>query len=250
MKYNEQEIVEKYNNGQNTLSLAKELKTYNTTIRRILLRNNVKIRSYSEAQRRVKYNPFSLEKSQYWLGLLATDGCITNGKVILDLHERDKDILDKYIEHSQAPVNLNRQRSKTFGTSNQLRAEFTNKETVDFLIRWGITPRKSKTLKINFPMTWDFIRGVIDGDGCISLTNKGKGIRISITTSSAEFFTQLKDFFKANDIHVTKHVKENQLYMIMIDSKEDVLKCYYNLYNSDGPFMKRKQQKFGSVIQK
>lgn len=109
MKYNEQEIVEKYNNGQNTLSLAKELKTYNTTIRRILLRNNVKIRSYSEAQCKVKYNPFSLEKSQYWLGLLATDGCITNGRIILDLHERDKEILDKYIEHIQAPINLNRQ---------------------------------------------------------------------------------------------------------------------------------------------
>ncbi len=65
MKYNEQEIVEKYNNKVNTVILARELGTYNTTIRRILLRNNIKLRSSGEVQAKVKSNPFSIEKSQY-----------------------------------------------------------------------------------------------------------------------------------------------------------------------------------------
>ena len=153
MKYNEQEIIEKYSNGQNTLSLARELGTYNTTIRRILLRRNVKIRSNSEIQSKVKKNPFSLLNSQYWLGLLASDGCITKNRVILELHKQDREVLEQYISHIGAPLNLNVQKSKTFGTNNQLRVDFTNKESVAFLIDQGITPKKSKTLKINFPLT-------------------------------------------------------------------------------------------------
>lgn len=180
---------------------------------------------------------------------MATDGCITNGRVVLDLHKRDKETLEKYIEHIAAPINLNKQKSKQFGTENQLRAEFTNKETVDYLTNLGITPRKSKTLKINFPITWEFVRGVIDGDGSVSLINKNTGIKISIATASIEFYKQLQEFFDREGIKFTVS-NNNKLFQIFIQTKESVLKCYYNLYNGDGVFMKRKQQKYGSVIQK
>lgn len=61
MKYDEQFIIEKYVAGQNAKAIATELGTYNTTIRRILLRNNISLRGVSEVNRIVKHNPLSIE---------------------------------------------------------------------------------------------------------------------------------------------------------------------------------------------
>ena len=58
--------------------------TSNTAIRRVLLRYNVIPRDISKANRYCKHNPFKSYKkhdeySEYFLGLLLTDGCISKG---------------------------------------------------------------------------------------------------------------------------------------------------------------------------
>lgn len=73
---NELEIVRLYvDEHKNTNEIAKIFNTYNTTIRRILLRNNVELRSYGVARRRVNLEDIKDKEGtsdfDYFLGLLA-----------------------------------------------------------------------------------------------------------------------------------------------------------------------------------
>ena len=55
-KEKEQYVVEQYRDeGRDTVQIAKELDTYNTTIRRILIRNNVKLISTADRLRKVTH---------------------------------------------------------------------------------------------------------------------------------------------------------------------------------------------------
>ena len=84
-RLNDNYIIKEYLSGRTQQNIAKELHTYNTSIRRVLLRNNIKIRSNSEIQRFVNYNPFPKKENQYWVGLFAADSCITNNDIVLGL---------------------------------------------------------------------------------------------------------------------------------------------------------------------
>ena len=65
----EQSIISDYQMGLNTVEIAKKWNTYNTSIRRVLLRYGITPRTSKEANTRVKVNPFKLEdeKSEYFL---------------------------------------------------------------------------------------------------------------------------------------------------------------------------------------
>ena len=76
-KDNIQWIIEIYQAGWNQVALAAEFQNAtNTTIRRILKRNNIEIRGNGIDQRKVKHNPFedlNSPKVQYWLVAFLTD---------------------------------------------------------------------------------------------------------------------------------------------------------------------------------
>lgn len=141
MRYNEEYIVNEYTKGRHTNEIAKELGTYNTTIRRILLRNKVELRGIGLAQRLLKDNPF-MSNADYWLGLLATDGCNTKGAIILELQEQDRHILEDYQKFLGGQVNINTTNHKASGKI-LYRVSFRNSEVTTYLSSLGITPRKS-----------------------------------------------------------------------------------------------------------
>jgi intein-encoded DNA endonuclease-like protein len=70
----QKQIIDLYLNGKNQVEIAKLFNTYNTSIRRILLKHNIKIISSGDRQRFVKNNPFlkNNEISNYFFGMLIT----------------------------------------------------------------------------------------------------------------------------------------------------------------------------------
>ena len=78
----ELKICSLYKEGKNTVEIAKDFNTYNTSIRRVLLRNNITLRKCGEAQKYSNNNLFEnvnlSNEESYYLGLLITDGCISN----------------------------------------------------------------------------------------------------------------------------------------------------------------------------
>lgn len=149
----EQKIINLFLEGASPTEIAKLFNTYNTTIRRILLRNKFKLKTPSEAQTTVKNNPFedlNSREVQYWLGMLISDGNLSdpiksNSKYTIDLSlsEKDKNHLQKYIKFLNYDINLHSTKNKKYST-NMYSVRFGNKSIHSFLCSLGITPKKVK----------------------------------------------------------------------------------------------------------
>lgn len=235
----EAEMVKMYKEGMNTVQIAKITgKMYNTSIRRVLLRHGVILRVTGEDQRLVKGNP--LLNNHYWLGVLATDGNVYKNRVKVAVQKRDVDWIHSFANLTGANVLSEPKGCMAVG--------FNSPEIVQYLISLGITPNKSLTLNYKGLINWDFIRGVIDGDGTIT---NGCPIKLGIYSASLPFLEQLLQFFTEEGLRVRYPVIVNgRTYGLTINKTEDVLIAYSKLYyQNEVPCLLRKKGKFGSLIQ-
>jgi hypothetical protein len=241
--YNEKYIIEQYNKGNNTNLIAKELGTYNTTIRRILLRNNITLRNVSEANSKVKFNVFQTENEEtfYWFGFLAADGYVGNKEntIGLGLQEKDLDHLIKYSKY--IGVDVKSYKNKKFNVIEH-KVYFKNKKINSFLKSIGITENKSNTLCLKIPLNFHILRGIIDGDGYV---RKNKPT-VEIATNSIDFANQIKEFLNNNNIHCT--VNYNNICIIGIYKKKDVTVLYNELYKDASVFLERKKDRLTALL--
>lgn len=258
-KENEAYIIQEYLDGRTQPSIAEEFRfATNTTIRRILIKHNIPFRDCGEYRRLVKCNIFSNLNDpsvQYWLGYIAADGCIHSSNVIEISTNLDPQHLQKYINWAAYPLKITSYKDKRYNDIYGHRVSFSNSETAEFLISLGLTPKKSLTLDIKFPLTWDFIRGVFDGDGCISEINKRTGpikrARFQIATGSASFKTQLVQFFEQEGITSKCQIRtsgKNPLHLINIYRIKDIELIYNKFYSNASYYLERKYKKFGAFI--
>lgn len=122
------------------------------------------------------------EYKAYWLGLLYADGCNKDdrGSWSIELQEQDKYLLDGLNKslNCEKPLLFRDLKSKKPNWSNSYTLEINSKYMCERLTELGCHPRKSLTLK--FPtenqvpvhLLQHFIRGYIDGDGCIFYLKK------------------------------------------------------------------------------
>jgi len=109
------------------------------------------------------------------------------------------------------------------------------------LINLGIKNDKSFTCempKIPEKHIWDFIRGIFDGDGCV--TGKNGRLSISIIGSSKIIF-KIKEIFKSNKLSDTKLnvISENNgnvIYSIKQNSYNDILFFRNKIYQNNPKF--------------
>lgn len=252
----EREIVRLYTEERkNTVEIANIYNTYNTSIRRVLLRNNIKLRTTGEVLRSVELSDLSSKEGtadfDYFLGLLATDGCVTGNAVVLDFSEANKELLNYWNEFLGNKCNIRCSIHKIYKVP-QYRIAFKNRDIVNYLSSFGIIPRKTFNLKLKY-INWNVLRGIIDGDGCISLTNKGKTIRLSITSACKDFLIQIQKFLQKEGLksfirEVTRN--ENPVFDLSVYKTFDLLKIYKYLYNNAHYFLKRKKEKFGPILEK
>lgn len=252
----ETEMIRLYvNENKNTNEIAKIFNTYNTSVRRVLLRNNIELRSYGVAQRRVHLKDIKdKEKTpdfDYFIGLLATDGCITGDRIVLDFSEENKELLNYWNEFLGNTCNIICSIHKVFKVP-QYRIAFRNPEIKDYLATFGIVPRKTFDLSLSY-INWDVLRGIIDGDGCIASTNNGTTLRISITSACKNFLVQIQEFLNKYSIQssiLESDRNKNITYDLHIYKSEDIVTMYENLYTNAHFFLKRKEEKFGPLLEK
>ena len=122
------------------------------------------------------------EKSAYWIGFIMADGCIHKNKLSLNLSVRDKGHLIKLKKYLETNNKISELNTKAWGKNYKLvRLQVSGAGLIEGLKKYGITQNKSITAKVDKSLVYnkDFWRGVIDGDGCISLeTIKAKNSKI------------------------------------------------------------------------
>ena len=196
----------------------------------------------------------------YILGFIAADGHIDinrRNRVIVALNQKDKYILE-FIKSEICPLNPIRYIEKT----NAVSLEFGGRYIVNKIIELGVDPKKINinTLDI-IPQEYvgDFIRGVFDGDGCLSLRYRKRIIKLknkdkeyesiepkfSIVNMSTKLLYDIQNILKTNSIKPDKNTKAYCLSTCNINK----LKYIYNImYKNHGFSLLRKTCKFKELF--
>lgn len=109
------------------------------------------------------------ERSAYWAGFLAADGCLSRSRsVSLALAPVDTGHVEKYASFLKSDHKIRITKKSAFIT-------FNSEKITEDLKKFGLTPRKSRTYDPpeSIRGNIDFWRGMIDGDGCIWFNKRG-----------------------------------------------------------------------------
>lgn len=187
------EIIALYQNGKTIEDICKLVGIGFKRVSKVLHSHNVLFRQPSDMNRRYAVNEFYFDILEnqnqiYIIGLLYADGCNTDRHQIkLSLQESDVGLLRMVNQEigGNRPLRFIDYQHKNTRWANQYELVICNKHMSTRLRELGVLPRKS--LVLTYPdwlrewMIPHFIRGYLDGDGCIHRTEK----RVSIigTTS-------------------------------------------------------------------
>ena len=180
----------------------------------------------------------------YIMGLLSTDGLIVyntkRSDYRISITSKDEEQVQNVKKFFQKGSIYKFKKYFIYTTGERI--------LIEYLISIGITPNKSKTINYLNKITWDYVRGVIDGDGYVCTLGKRK--YVTIYTISNIFKDQLITFFRNKNMTPTVQtiIKENRqpLYRINIFKKRDFLKLREKIYSNYQTklFLTRKKLKF------
>lgn len=107
------------------------------------------------------------ERIAYAVGLMATDGCLSNDGRHLELSSKDREQLSNFLICIDREVTISKKKSG-FTDKEFYRIQFSDVTLYRFLESIGLTPRKTLTmgaLSVPDEFFFDFLRGHHDGDG-------------------------------------------------------------------------------------
>ncbi len=192
----------------------------------------------------------------YVLGFLYADGNIVKtkrGTHYISWYIADKDLLYD-IRTTVKSEHLIKLRSSS--TGKVYRLQIGSIEWFNDLVILGMTPNKSKRMKLPFiPTAYraDFIRGYFDGDGNVWVGDTHKDrqkitrtIQVAFTSASHEFLISLRSLLR--EIGLTGggiYINKSATYARLSFSVKDALKIYKIMYNAVHKLLlKRKRRVF------
>lgn len=191
----------------------------------------------------------------YWLGFIAADGCIKEGKcntyrLSIGLATKDINHLEKLKKDlkSESPITIEKsfhKKMQKYYETAYLRIGRTN--LCEDLIRHGVGRSKSKDLTLpNLPdnLMRHYIRGYFDGDGCWYI-NKENTLNFNIISSVESFAIELREFIK-NKCALENSVKlsfNKNAYQFIYSGNIQCKRIYDYLYEDGGPWLDRKYKK-------
>jgi hypothetical protein len=184
----------------------------------------------------------------YFLGIIATDGCICNNTVSLEFCKDNIDILYYFKEFLNNKCSINEHLDKKDNII-YYKISFMNKDICKYLDSFGITPRKSLTLKLKY-INWEVLLGIFDGDGSLSKDSRSLSMKFKIASGSIDFLNQIKTFLQLNEINSAIYHSSGNCYELIVQKSENVYKIYSNMYKNTSYFLRRKYDKFGPLVEK
>ena len=205
------------------------------------------------------FNEIDSEEKAYFLGILYADGTNSTNKteVSLRLQEDDRELLidlNNLLQPTKPvlPIISKNKKHKTL-----YRLIINSKKISNKLNELGVVP--NKTFKIMYP-TWlnknlenHFIRGYFDGDGYIGYNIANNESQFCITGTENIILNIQNILINKSDLNKTKlqtrhPERKNNIRMLMYSGNGNSKKLYYYLYNDANLYMKRKKNKFESIL--
>jgi len=135
------------------------------------------------------------------VGLIATDGCLCTDGRHIDITSKD----DRFLRKIKRKVGISNKIGVKYNGRKQKSFHFQigNKNFYEFLVSIGLSQNKSLTLgALAIPNQYfvDFLRGVIDGDGCmrrwLHASNNKEQWSLRIYSGSEKFIEWLNNITK------------------------------------------------------
>jgi len=237
-------LINEYKKIDSTMTdLAKIVNVDKKLIKKFLIENNIYNPMKFDNYLINKFNIIDTEEKAYWLGFLAADGSVSKKQLSLQLGEKDLEHLLKFKEFIGIDYKIRRRITKL---NNKefigYRYTISSSKFVRSLLNHNIYPNKGAT--INIPETipnnliHHYIRGLFDGDGCIT---KRKQLSFSIA-SSYRMCEQIQEILIKNcNLRKTKlEIHEKHSYIHYCGNIQNK-RIYYFLYQDATIFLKRKK---------
>lgn len=192
----EKALYDYHNTDKTIATILKE-----TGISKSMFYRNLDYKEEFRAKKKARKYTFNFDKFKqdsadkyYWLGFLGADGAIVNNTLSIELKISDKSHLEKFnrfFENTNPIVervnNLN---------VNCVKTTINSFELIEYLKQYNIYQNKSKTYTIpnNIPQEYifDFLRGLIDGDGSVRINNHQQ-ISLEFCSGNQECVEQFKN---------------------------------------------------------
>ena len=222
----------------------------------ILKRNGVSIKT-PDSFRRYDLNEhyfdvIDTEEKAYWLGFLMADGCNSRDRAIkFSLNKQDLDSLEKFNKSigSNAPIKDDQHDMKTL--------MIHSRRLVNELMKYGFI--RNKTHQVVFPDLEEefyrhFIRGLFDGDGCItvgikkSARGKTKGASFMIAGTEMVLTTIQEILINNCQVSRTKLIKRKSIHVLTYGGTRMLERIYHYLYDDSTIYMERKYAKFTQFL--
>lgn len=253
------EIIDLYNNK--VYSMQKIANLYNLDERRIktlLEKNNIFIRNSGQIYNYdINYfEEINSEYKAYFLGLLTSDGNLTESKntVQINLQEGDRIVLDlllKDIVIGEKEKKLS-YIFKPNSEKNQYKLTVNNKKIFNDLKNLGLEERKSLTIeklctKIPEEFYKDYIRGLFDGDGTVFIDSRNC-CKIGYYSGSEKFLENYKNFC-IEKLKMSKNkTYHGTSYFTTWSKLIDIRKFYNYIYKNSTIYIPRKYYKFLEIF--
>lgn len=199
------------------------------------------------------FEEINTEDKAYFLGFIVADGCISDKTNAIRIIQKDTYILEKfkiYIEFN-GDIFVRKDKKISYIT-------ISSSKTKKDLEKLGIHSNKTMVVKYpNIPENLQnhFMRGVFDGDGCISLRNDNRNNsqrgQINICSGSyyfiKEYYDRLVKYCGLSGKNKIRCPKDSY-YVVDWGGLSDVEKIYEFLYKDSTVFLIRKKETFDKVI--
>ena len=202
------------------------------------------------------FDVIDTEDKAYWLGFIFADGYITSDMKCfgMSLQYDDTYILQALKDDLQAtyPIHTYNVSSGYNLTSVYSRLRISNPYIVDVLCYHGVVPHKSNILKppsnLQSNLIRHFIRGYFDGNGCITISTKGKYASIEIISTPDMLDYIMQNLLEADCIdRLYPYSKRKQHHIVMrtkFGKRQSIENTFHYFYDNCNHKLLRKYNKF------
>jgi hypothetical protein len=254
------DIAQKYADGSSGLRLSNEYSISVARVQRIATAAGVALRGQSEASRvyGCDHNFFDIidtEAKAYWLGFIMADGCVTDrNRIKVAIAASDVGHVEKLRTalRSDHPVRITHSEG---GFNPHDSAEFSIRSDalVAGLAAHGVCERKSLTATppmLSADMTRHFWRGMVDGDGYITSTDRGGRLRWSIGLTGSLATSEAFAAFAASICGTKSTVqRNNSIWKLTVSGNTKARAVMDHLYGNAAVYLDRKMARYRSALE-